>query len=338
GAEIYEMNEITILSDSIVIELENILNADTLISEEEFKMLVQDLFELEDTFHHLQIHYLNNLVSDEQILDKTIYRVTKSKIEQIEREISENIIQKKMKTLENVFEKNYLPFTRLKTLEEITEKRLNSIKAHIKKNVVDSSLKEIVDLMASLRKQPVGLVLKRYAIIAVNLGERQKKRVEVELKGAEIEVPLHSLENLFTSLTYIIRNAVEHGLEPLNERMDSDKTLEGKISIEVSLEEGELKIIIADDGRGIDVDKIKQSALKKGVITEKEANSADDNEILRLLFKKGFSTKKDVGGTFGRGVGLSTVGSVVAELNGTIFVQTKPGKGSTFEISLPLPA
>jgi len=241
-----------------------------------------------------------------------------------------------MDELEITFEKNYKPFTRLKSLEDITQKRLDRIKEHIRTQVTEPGIQDVFRIMSELRMQPIGLMLKRYAIIAVNLGERLKKRVEVEIKGADIEVPFHKLEPVFTGLTFVIRNCVEHGLETMEERIALNKPLEGNISIEANLEDNQLHMRISDDGRGIDVDNIRQAAITNRVITEEEADTASDNQILKLMFSKGFSTKIDSAGTFGRGVGLNAVGSAISELEGDVRVSTRLKQGTAIEVVIPL--
>ncbi len=336
GAEIYEMNEITQLTDSILSILDNLLLSDGSLSQDDVNSVNRHIELLQDRFQLLQTQYLDNLISDEQILDKVVYRITKSKIYEIRDEITENIIQNRMNELEQVFEKNYKPFTHLKSLEEITQKRLERIKHHIRNHVVEPSTRDIAEIMAGLRRQPIGLMFKRYAIIAVNLGERQKKRVEVEIKGAEIEVPFHTLEYLFSGLTFVIRNCVEHGLETMEERIALDKSLEGNISIEASEEENRLKILISDDGRGIDVNKIRAAAIRNRVIAEKEAAESSNEDILKIMFTKGFSTKQNSNGIFGRGVGLNAVGSAIEELDGEISIHTELKKGTAIQVEIPL--
>jgi signal transduction histidine kinase len=336
GAEIYEINEISTLSEPIITNLEQILSRAQPVSRTEIEQISEQIDRLKSSFELLQSRYLNNLVSDEQILDKAVYRVTNTKIARIGDEIAEQVIKHRMEDLESVFEKNYLPFTRLKSLEDITQKRLERIKQYIWGQVVEEGAKDITKIMAAFRRQPIGLVLKRYAIIAVNLGERLKKRVEVEIKGADIEVPIHTLENLFTGLTFVIRNCVEHGLENMEERIALDKPLEGNIVIEAELDNDILKITISDDGRGIDVNRIKRAAIGNRVISEAEANRITNKEILELMFTKGFSTKRDSSGAFGRGVGLSAVGVAIEELEGDVKVRTELKKGTIIEVEIPL--
>ncbi len=335
GAEIYEINELTILSEELLSALEQKIVSFTPITENETEIYRSRFTAIKDQFEHLQKQYLNNLISDEQILDKAVYRNTKAKILKIRNKIIDNVLKKHMTELEETFEKNYKPFTRLKTLEEITKKRLDRVKEHISSRILKEGASEITEIMSELRKQPIGLMLKRYAIIAVNLGERLKKRVEVEVKGADVEVPFHKLENLFTGLTFVIRNCVEHGLESMEERIALNKSLEGNISIEAALENNILSIAISDDGRGIDIEGIRKAALENRLITESEVKG-DDQEILNLMFSKGFSTKKDTSGTFGRGVGLNAVGTSVEELEGEVRVQTRPKQGTTVKIEVPL--
>lgn len=336
GAELYEINEVTLLSEELINFLENKIVTYSSITREENEQLKTRINLLKDRFDFLQKHYLDYLISDEQILDKAVYRNTKSKIFKTRDRIIDDVLRKSMEELETTFEKNYKPFTRLKRLEEITQKRLNRIKGFIRHQIVEEGVKEITEIMSDLRKQPIGLMLKRYAIIAVNLGERMNKRVEVDIKGADIEVPFHTLENLFTSLTFVIRNSVEHGLESMEERIALNKSLEGNISIEAALENNILQITVADDGRGIDVDTIKQAAVKNRVIPEEEAADISDERVLQLMFTRGFSTKKDSAGTFGRGVGLSAVGAAIEELNAEVSVRTRLKQGTTIRVEIPL--
>ncbi len=335
GAEIYEINELTILSEELLSTLEEKIVSFTPITGSETKLYRSRFMLIKDRFEHLQKQYLNNLISDEQILDKAVYRNTKAKILKIRNKIVDHVLKKHMAELEETFEKNYKPFTRLKTLEDITKKRLDRIKEHISSRILKEGAGEITQIMSELRKQPIGLMLKRYAIIAVNLGERLKKRVEVEVKGADVEVPFHQLENLFTGLTFVIRNCVEHGLESMEERIALNKSLEGNIGIEAALENNLLSITISDDGRGIDIDKIRKAAVENRLVSESDMQG-NDQEILKLMFSKGFSTKKDSRGTFGRGVGLNAVGSSVEELNGEVMVQTRPKQGTTIKVEVPL--
>ncbi len=335
GAEIYEINELTMLSEELLSSLEQKIVSFTPVTKNEREAYRARFNLLKDRFQLLQKRYLNNLISDEQILDKAVYRNTKAKILKIRNKIIDGVLKKQMEELEDTFEKNYKPFTRLKSLEDITQKRLARIKEYIHSKVIKEGANEISEIMSELKKQPIGLMLKRYAIIAVNLGERLKKRVEVEIKGADIEVPFHKLENVFTGLTFVIRNCVEHGLETMEERIALNKSLEGNISIKAALENNILRIAISDDGRGIDVNKIRKAALDNRVITADEADISDQ-KILNLMFSKGFSTKKDSSGTFGRGVGLSAVGSSIEELGGEIRVQTKIKKGTIIKVEVPL--
>ena len=132
------------------------------------------------------------------------------------------------------------------------------------------------------------------------------------------------------------RQCVEHGLEGMEERVALSKSLEGNITIEAKLDQEVLRISISDDGKGINTEKIKRAAIINRVISETEANRCSEKDILKLMFTRGFSTKKDSKGTFGRGVGLSAVGAAIEELGGDINVQTELRKGTTVEVGVPL--
>ncbi|MCP4756259.1 MAG: hypothetical protein GY866_35805 [Proteobacteria bacterium] len=280
--------------------------------------------------------YPLNPTSNEKVLDSNLFRIAATKMDRIRREIVDGVIRKKMESLETIFEENFTPFTRLKSLEEITNKRLNRIKSFVRNSVLESCSKEIGRLMDDFQNLPVGLALNKYAAIAENLGQRLGKRVEVQLRGSEVEIPLFRFGNLLNALTRVVCNSVEHGLETEAERASLGKSLDGKINIEVTIDNELLKIAFIDDGRGFDVEKIKKSAVENGTISESDAQVTSDREILQLPFDMGFSSRQNPDGSAASQGSLSILGSIVNELNGSIAIRTERWKGTRIDVSVPL--
>ena len=162
------------------------------------------------------------------------------------------------------------------------------------------------------------------------------KEVELITKGADLEVDKRVLENLKDPFVHIIRNAVDHGIEKPRERQILGKTRIGKITIAVEKKDGLIIVEISDDGRGIDIERIKKKILEKELVDEKDIKKMTISDLLEFLFKPGFSTSKEVDIVSGRGVGLDVVKSNIEDLGGTIEVETKPEKGTRFILKIPL--
>ncbi|PCI30411.1 MAG: hypothetical protein COB67_01830 [SAR324 cluster bacterium] len=335
GAEVFEMNEIVHLLQGMLNVLEKQQLEEKKWEEEQLQFFQKQTDQVEACFELLHSKYLDSLLSDEQILDKAIYSVTETKIVQLKEQILDEVLNKKFDELDQVFEKNYTPFTKHPQLAQITKQRLERIKEFLWDEISPSCTQEISTLLDNLKKQPAKLILKKFALIAENLGKRMGKQVEVEVIGEELEIHYHRFEDLFSSLIHLLRNAVEHGLESMEERVFLGKSLEGKIRLEVRWEQDNFILKIEDDGRGIDLDKLKETIVRKKVLTEEEAAAASDEEILGMLFKVGYSTKGIVNGISGRGVGLDAVHGVVQALHGDIMIRSEQEKGTIITITVP---
>jgi len=144
------------------------------------------------------------------------------------------------------------------------------------------------------------------------------------------------IEDLADPLIHLIRNAVDHGVEPANERQSVGKPVKSLVRLEARQEGDHIVIIIADDGRGMSAERIRAKAVEKGLINEEEANTLDERQSLNLIFLPGFSTKTEISDVSGRGVGMDVVKTNIQKLNGSIEIRSETGKGSVFMISLPL--
>ncbi|MGC9503655.1 hybrid sensor histidine kinase/response regulator, partial [Baaleninema sp.] len=162
------------------------------------------------------------------------------------------------------------------------------------------------------------------------------KEVDLQIEGRETSIDRMILEHLYDPLTHLVNNAIAHGIESPEERQAKGKPPTGKITVS-SFHQGNQTIIsIADDGAGIDVDRVKAKAIQKGLITQEQARVMNDLEVYDLLFLPGFSTKDKADDLSGRGVGMDVVKTKLNEIRGVINTDSKPNKGTTFTIRLPL--
>ena len=194
--------------------------------------------------------------------------------------------------------------------------------------------REIQESVMAIRAQPVKPLFQRMARIVRESGDATGKQVKLVTDGENTEVDKTVVERLSDPLTHMIRNAVDHGLEPTDKRLESGKPAEGVVRLTAAHRSGRVIIEVSDDGAGINRARVREKAIEKGLI------SADaqltNSEIDNLLFLPGFSTAKTVSNLSGRGVGMDVVKRAVQALGGKISISSRPGNGTTFSISLPL--
>jgi two-component system chemotaxis sensor kinase CheA len=156
------------------------------------------------------------------------------------------------------------------------------------------------------------------------------------LEGEETELDRSVIEEMVDPLGHLLRNAVDHGVEAPEQRARAGKPRKGKIILAARQEENHIIIEVTDDGAGIDVQQLKDSAIRKGVLSESAAAGISDEEALQLVFSSGLSTSKSVTDVSGRGVGMDVVKTNVQRLHGRVQIQSKPGVGTTMAVRLPL--
>lgn len=212
---------------------------------------------------------------------------------------------------------------------------INSIPKEVK-NVISQMSKNIQylqDTAISLRMTSLDQQFQKMNRVVRDLAVKQNKIIKFESFGSEVELDKIIVDKLTDPLTHLIRNAIDHGIETLEEREKKNKSKESKIELRAIQDEGNVKIYLSDDGRGLDDKKILKKAIEKGLIKEK--NNLSKDEIHRVIFMPGFSTKEEITDISGRGVGLDVVSNVIADLKGNIDIETDIDKGTTFIISLP---
>lgn len=186
----------------------------------------------------------------------------------------------------------------------------------------------------AIRMLPVGTVFHRFPRLVRDLADKLGKDIKLDIAGAETELDKGVLERLGDPLTHLIRNAVDHGLEAPAERTAAGKPPGGTVRLSAGHEGGGVVIEIADDGRGLPVEKLRAKAVAHGIIAADAALSAD--ELHHLIFHPGLSTAEKVSDVSGRGVGMDVVKKNVEALSGTITITSSPGKGTKIRIRLPL--
>jgi two-component system chemotaxis sensor kinase CheA len=173
--------------------------------------------------------------------------------------------------------------------------------------------------------------------IVRDLSRELGKDVETEIRGSDVEVDKRILEGVKDPLLHLVRNAVDHGLEPPEVRTAAGKPPRGRLAITVSRASGgRVEVCVTDDGSGIDPQKVREKAVRTGLVSAEEAGNLDDRAALLLIFRSGFSTSRIITGISGRGLGMAIVQEGVEKLGGTITVDSTPGAGTTFRLSLPL--
>ncbi|OQW44473.1 MAG: chemotaxis protein CheA [Proteobacteria bacterium SG_bin5] len=200
--------------------------------------------------------------------------------------------------------------------------------------VLEGLTRDIQESAMSIRAQPIGSVFSRVPRILRELEAQTGKRVRLEMAGEATELDKTVLERLGEPLTHLIRNAVDHGIEPTADRLAAGKPAEGLLHLSAEQRSGRILIHIKNDGRGINRERVLAKAKERGLVAPDAQLS--DEEIDNLIFAPGFSTAQQVSNISGRGVGMDVVRQNVKNLGGRITIDSRPGKGCTFTLALPL--
>lgn len=197
-------------------------------------------------------------------------------------------------------------------------------------------IKELQEGVMKTRMLPIDQLFSRFPRLVRDLSQKLGKDLELVIQGGETELDRMIIEELSDPLIHLIRNSADHGIESTEVRAENGKPSKGRITLTSFHEENHVVIRFSDDGKGIDGEKIKASALGKGIISEEQAARLTTQEAVHLIFEPGFSTASSVSEVSGRGVGMDIVRSQIGRLNGIIDIDTEVGVGTTFTIRLPL--
>lgn len=207
-------------------------------------------------------------------------------------------------------------------------------------NQVVSSISSVTtDLQLAVMKtrmQPVGKVFNKFPRMVRDLSRELNKNIDLIITGEETEVDKSIVEEIGDPLVHIIRNSCDHGIESPEDREALGKPAVGTVQLKAYNEGNHIVIEVTDDGKGLDAQMLKQKAIEKGLISEREADSMSDKEAFGIIFKPGFSTAKTITNVSGRGVGMDVVKTNIEKLSGIIEIESEKGVGTTQKLKIPL--
>jgi two-component system chemotaxis sensor kinase CheA len=227
-----------------------------------------------------------------------------------------------------------LVLTRNQILQFNTEREDATLNATSQRlNLLTTELQESV---MKTRMQPIGVVWNKFPRVVRDMSVSLGKQIELVMDGAETELDRTIIESIRDPLMHIVRNSCDHGLELPDDRVNAGKPPQGKLTLRAFHEGGQVNIEISDDGAGIDVARVKQKAVEKGLLRAEQASKLSEREAMNLIFLPGFSTSQTVTNISGRGVGMDVVKSHVEKIGGVVDISSLPGNGTTVKIKIPL--
>ena len=215
--------------------------------------------------------------------------------------------------------------------QEVDDEELSKTIANL--DVVTADLQGAV---MKTRMQPIKKVFGRFPRVVRDLARTLKKEISLELAGEDTDLDKNLVEALADPLVHLVRNAVDHGIEMPDVREKAGKPRVGNVKLSASQEGDHILLTISDDGAGMDAEKLKKLAIKRGVLDQDAASRMTDEDAYNLIFAAGFSTKEQISDVSGRGVGMDVVKTKISQLNGSVRISSEMGKGTVLEIKLPL--
>jgi len=201
---------------------------------------------------------------------------------------------------------------------------------------LDGIVGELQDAVMRTRLQPVSRIWGRFPRLVRDLAAECGKVVRLRMEGGSTELDRSLIEAIRDPLTHLVRNAVDHGIEAPDERLARGKPAEGLLWLSAYHEAGKVVIEVGDDGSGIDTAAVLERAVERGIVTREAGESLAPGELVQLIFMAGFTTTRAVSHLSGRGVGLDVVRTNIERLNGSVEVESKPGEGTVFRLTIPL--
>ena len=223
--------------------------------------------------------------------------------------------------------------SRIKLRQAIGEEQTNGVDTLDELDKISSNLQNTV---MDMRLIPLKKVFDKFPRLVRDLARGQDKRVDFRVEGADIELDRTILDEISDPLMHVLRNAVDHGIEPPEERVEAGKPEQGVVTLSARREHDTVVIEVSDDGGGLDVDRIREKAVSKGVTSAEAISALPDEEVFDYIFHPGFSTNEQITDVSGRGVGMDVVKTTVEALDGSVSVDSALGDGTTFKIRLPV--
>jgi two-component system, chemotaxis family, sensor kinase CheA len=255
--------------------------------------------------------------------------------DKLDKAVASQSIRVNVDTLERLMTMvSELVLTRNQLLEIVRRHEESEFKTPLQR--LSNVTAELQEGVMKTRMQPIGNAWQKLPRIVRDLATELGKEIELEMHGAETELDRQVLDLIKDPLTHMVRNSADHGLEDPAERRRAGKAEKGTIKLSAYHEGGHIIIQIADDGRGLDTERIKAKAIAAGLVSESEVEKMTEAQIHRFIFRAGFSTAARVTSLSGRGIGMDIVRANIDQIGGTIDVQSAPGIGSSFSIKIPL--
>jgi two-component system chemotaxis sensor kinase CheA len=202
--------------------------------------------------------------------------------------------------------------------------------------VINRIAQELQSSIMQVRMMPVGQVFQRFPRLVRDLSKKLDKKIQLIVTGEDTEADKNIIESLADPLIHILRNSIDHGVEPPEERLMAGKPEEGAIRVRAYRDNDSVAIEITDDGHGVDAMAVKNKAVRRGLLTEEQAEAMSDHEATQLIFAPGLSTAEQVSDISGRGVGMDVVRNSVDKVGGTVTVHSQRGSGTNIRLTLPL--
>src|SRR5690606_17618823 len=199
---------------------------------------------------------------------------------------------------------------------------------------INGYIEQIREGALALRMVEIGDTFKRFQRVVRDVSEELGKDIALEIRGADTELDKTAVEQIGDPLTHLVRNAIDHGIEPEAERLAKGKPAQGVLRLNAYHDSGNIVIEVSDDGGGLNVEKIRAKAIERGVIRASDVLS--DREVCNLIFEPGFSTADTITNLSGRGVGMDVVRRNIEALRGSVDLESAEGVGTTVRVRLPL--
>ena len=202
--------------------------------------------------------------------------------------------------------------------------------------VINRIAQDLQSAIMQVRMMPVGHVFQRFPRLVRDLSKKLDKKIQLIVTGEETEADKNIIEGLADPLIHILRNSIDHGVEPPEERLLLGKPEDGSIRVKAYQDNDSVAIEITDDGRGIDVAAVRDKAVRRGLVSAEQAEMMSDHDAIQLIFAPGLSTTEQVSDISGRGVGMDVVRTSIEKVGGTVTLSSQPGKGTDLRLTLPL--
>ncbi|MGN7614482.1 chemotaxis protein CheA, partial [Magnetococcales bacterium HHB-1] len=275
------------------------------------------------TPQHTQKSHPNRRRSDQQPKDK-ILRIDQSRIDRLVDLVGELVVAK-----------NSVPFLARRAEKTYGVKPLAQEILEFF-DVINRLSGELQSSIMQVRMMPVSTIFGRFPRLVRDISRKLNKKIRLSMEGGDTEADKNIVELLSDPLIHLVRNSLDHGIEPPEKRQEVGKDPEGEIRLVAFKESDKVIIEIHDDGKGIDPEIMKKKAYEKGIIDEERLESISDEEAIQLIFAAGFSTAKEVSDLSGRGVGMDVVRSAVEQVGGQVTAHSQKGYGSKVRLELPM--